>query len=144
MSGRCEIQSNTFQKFKVSMKIIAINLLVISSIFSPTAFLGIQVTAPEGSCSFGAFRSNLPPDEEAVSFIKMGMNWIFHREVVALPTNQMLFVKVEVFTPGKRLQLQSEPPWTHLRHQDVPRVHPPGSRVFFLDSRVGKEKCRFK
>jgi len=30
------------------------------------------------------------------------MNWIFHREVVALPTNQMVFVKVEVFTPGKK------------------------------------------
>lgn len=38
----------------------------------------------------------------------MGMNWIFHREVVALPTNQMVFVKVEVFTPGKRLQLQGD------------------------------------
>ena len=89
------------------MKIIAINLLVISSLFPQLHFLGIQVTHPEGSCSFGAFRSNLPPDQEAVSFIKMG--WIgWHREVVTLPTNQMVFVKLEVFTPGKRLQLQGE------------------------------------
>ena len=133
------------------MKIIAINLLVISSLFPQRHFSAFRSLFQKEVCSFGAFRSNLPPDEELVSFIKMGMNWIFHREVVALPTNQMVFVKVEVFTRGKRLHLQGDVQreFSSLRGlifvtktcQEFIHL---AAESFFLDSRVGKESCRFK
>ena len=84
VSAKCEINLTPF-KIQGLTEIIAINLIVISSPFLPKLhFFGHSVTVPEGSCSFGAFRSNLPPDE-AVSFIQWD-EWDEWDDV--LPTNR--------------------------------------------------------